>query len=55
MDPMVWCREQIAAHSDGIVRRGKNWYVYGDGCVLTVNAGSYTMVTGHKIGEHPWV
>ena len=51
MDPMVWCREQIAAHSDGIVRRGKNWYVYGDGWVLTVNAGSYTVITGPKIGS----
>lgn len=49
MDPMVWCREQIAAHSDGIVRRGKNWYVYGDGWVLTVNAGSCTVISGQKI------
>ena len=28
--------------------KGKNWYVCIDGCVITVNAGSYTIITAHR-------
>jgi len=41
-----WCKEKIK-QADDIQRRGKNWYVYVDGCILTVNAGSFTVITGH--------
>jgi hypothetical protein len=29
-------------------RRGKNWYVSAENCVITVNAHSYTIITAHK-------
>ncbi|MCL2281970.1 MAG: DUF3781 domain-containing protein [Fibromonadales bacterium] len=32
-----------------ITRKGKNWYVNIDGCKITVNAHSYTIITVHKI------
>lgn len=32
----------------GIERHGKNWYVHTDGCVITVNASSYTIITCHR-------
>lgn len=32
----------------GIGRIRKNWYVHIDGCVITVNAGSYTIITTHR-------
>jgi hypothetical protein len=42
-----WCRQKIMS-ADDIVRKGKNWYVRSDNCVITVNAHSYTIITAHK-------
>ena len=46
-DALAWCKEKIM-QSDEIIRKGKNWYVYTDGVVITVNAHSYTVITAHK-------
>jgi hypothetical protein len=46
-DVVSWCREQIES-SDSLTRTGKNWYVRGDGFVITVNAHSYTIITAHR-------
>jgi hypothetical protein len=46
-DVVNWCKQQIQ-HADNIVRRGKNWYVYVDNAIITVNAYSYTIITAHK-------
>ena len=44
-----WCRQKILdAHAD-ISRQGKNWYIKIDGCVITVNAYSFTIITAHKV------
>lgn len=43
-----WCRERIKSTGASAVREGKNWYVDVDGCVITVNAYSYTIITAHK-------
>ena len=45
-DVVSWCKKQIQ-HADDIVRRGKNWYVYVDNVIITVNAKSYTIITAH--------
>lgn len=42
-----WCRQRILTAAD-ITRRGKNWYVHSDNCIITVNAHSYTIITAHK-------
>ena len=42
-----WCRAKIESSEAGIVRRGKNWYVTVDGCIITINAYSYTIITAH--------
>lgn len=47
-DVVVWCRAQIKAPDSNITRRGKNWYIAVDGCEITVNAHSYTIITTHK-------
>ena len=49
-DVIAWCRERIAAPDAEIERRGKNYYIASGGCVLTVNAGSHTVITVHKSG-----
>ena len=31
-----------------ITRKGKNWYITVEGCIITVNAHSFTIITAHK-------
>ncbi|WP_423363834.1 DUF3781 domain-containing protein [Mycoplasma sp. P36-A1] len=44
-----WCKEKISLSNAIITRKGKNWYVSIDNCIITVNAYSYTVITAHKI------
>ena len=47
-DVLVWCKERIQSPEATFTRRGKNWYVRADRCVITVNANSYTVITAHR-------
>lgn len=47
-DVVEWCRQKIQNLNGNIIRKGKNWYVRIDGCEITVNAYSYTIITAHK-------
>lgn len=47
-DVVAWCKENIQNPNATIIRKGKNWYVNINGCVITVNAVSYTIITAHK-------
>lgn len=46
-----WCKKQIGSSEAYIERRGKNWYISTDNCIITVNAYSYTIITAHKKKE----
>ena len=46
-DVVEFCRQKILGDKAAITRQGKNWYVKIDGCVITVNAYSYTIITAH--------
>lgn len=46
-----WCRNMIPSVEASISRKGKNWYITVDGCIITVNAYSYTIITAHKVQE----
>ena len=46
-DVVNWCVRKIE-QSNNIIRKGKNWYVYADGTVITINANSHTIITAHK-------
>ena len=46
-DIVEWCRQTVE-HADQIIRKGKNWYVYKENVVITINAHSYTIITAHK-------
>lgn len=53
-DVIAWCKRAIlAADRNSIIRKGKNWYVYGEWFVLAVNASSYTVITARKMKELP--
>lgn len=47
-DAVAWCRDRILRPDARITRAGKNWYIATDGCRITVNASSYTVITAHK-------
>lgn len=47
-DVVGWCKGKISSANASISRNGKNWYVRVDGCVITVNAFSYTIITAHR-------
>ena len=46
-DVVAWCREKILDSKADMTRQGKNWYVKIDGCIITVNAYSFTIITAH--------
>ena len=48
VDAVEWCKEKIKHPTSLIARKGKNWYITTDECVITVNAHSYTIITAHK-------
>lgn len=52
-DVISWCKEKIrSAEEKSITRKGKNWYIKTDGCTITVNAYSYTVITAHREEEN---
>ena len=48
IDVVEWCRTKILDKDSVITRQGKNWYVRIEGCVITMNASSYTIITAHR-------
>lgn len=47
-DVVEWCKMKISSPDAVITRNGKNWYVEADGCILTINAYSFTIITAHS-------
>jgi len=47
-DIVGWCKQKVQDENSSIIRKGKNWYIYTDNSVITVNAHSYTIITAHK-------
>lgn len=47
-DIVGWCKMRILDAGATVDRTGKNWYVSVTGCILTVNAHSYTIITARK-------
>lgn len=50
-DVVGWCRQQIQSPESSISRKGKNWYIMVDRCILTVNAYSCTIITAHTLNK----
>ena len=47
VDVVAWCKQKTE-NADSIIRKGKNWYVYVDNAILTINANSFTIITAHN-------
>lgn len=48
-DVVEWCKKKIKSKNSSVTRKGKNWYVKVDDCMLVVNTSSYTIITAYKI------
>ena len=46
-DIVNWCKNKVK-ESKNIFKRGKNWYITIENCIITINANSYTIITAHK-------
>ncbi len=46
-DVMEWCKTKIRSANAVVTKKGKNWYVNVDNCIITINAYSYTVITAH--------
>ena len=46
-DVVAWCRLKTQ-NADDITRKGKNYYVFVENSILTINAHSFTIITAHK-------
>jgi len=46
-DVVNWCRLKTQ-NAEDITRKGKNYYVYAENSILTINAHSFTIITAHK-------
>jgi hypothetical protein len=42
---IAWCKQ---TNLDNIEQKGKNWYVYSEDFILTINTKSHTIITAHK-------
>ena len=49
-DVVACCRRLVETPGASITQRGKNWYVSSGGCLVTVNASSFTIITARKTG-----
>lgn len=47
-DAVGFCKRLILDGSCKIYRSGKNYYCENAGVTVTVNAGSYTIITAHR-------
>ena len=48
-DVVEYCKNKILKEESIVERKGKNYYVHVDDCVITVNLSSYTIITAHKL------
>ncbi|MGH4039163.1 MAG: DUF3781 domain-containing protein [Sphaerochaeta sp.] len=46
-DAVDWCKQRIEDENAVIERIGKNWYIFVDNFIITVNGYSYTIITAH--------
>ena len=47
-DVVEYCKNKILNDESVVERKGKNYYIHVDDCIITVNASSYTIITAHK-------
>ena len=47
-DVVEYCISKIIQDNSEVTKKGKNFYIDVDDCIITVNSSSYTIITAHK-------
>ena len=47
-DVVEYCISKILQDNSEVTKKGKNFYIDVDDCIITVNSSSYTIITAHK-------
>ena len=47
-DVVNYCVSKLKKDESKVTKKGKNYYVEVDDCIITVNASSFTIITAHK-------
>lgn len=48
IDVVEYCKEIIKNKKSDVEKKGKNYYVYFEDKILTINSSSFTIITAHK-------
>lgn len=48
VDVVEYCKEIIKNKKSDVKKKGKNYYVYFEDKILTINSSSFTIITAHK-------
>lgn len=48
-EPVDYCICKLKQENSKVTKEGKNYYVEVDGCRITINSSSFTIITAHKI------
>ena len=48
-EPVSYCISKLKQENSVVTKEGKNYYVNVDGCRITINSSSFTIITAHKI------
>ncbi len=47
-EPVGYCISKLEKEDSNVTKKGKNYYVEVDGCIITINSSSFTIITAHK-------
>ena len=47
-EPVSYCILKLEKEDSTVTKKGKNYYIDADDCIITVNSSSYTIITAHK-------
>ncbi len=48
VEPVNYCISKLKQENSVVTKEGKNYYVHVDGCIITINSSSFTIITAHK-------
>ena len=47
-EPISYCISKLKKENSQVTKKGKNYYIDVDDCMITVNSNSFTIITAHK-------
>ena len=47
-EPVTYCISKLEKETSSVTKKGKNYYVEVDNCIITINSSSFTIITAHK-------